>query len=62
MDMVILSKRTRGRTKKPRRWISSEQKQSDGSEEKERQENYKNVDSYKPSGNKVYSDIFLNFE
>ena len=24
--------------------------------------NYKDVDSYKPSGNKVYSDIFLNFE
>ena len=24
--------------------------------------NYKDVDSYKPSGNKIYSDIFLNFE
>jgi hypothetical protein len=23
---------------------------------------YKKIDSYKPSGNKVYSDIFLNFE
>lgn len=31
--------------------------------EKKREKNeYKNVDSYKPTGNKVYSDIFLNFE
>jgi hypothetical protein len=28
----------------------------------DKNKNYKDVDSYKPSGNKVYSDIFLNFE
>ena len=27
-----------------------------------KEKNYKDVDSYKPSGNKIYSDIFLNFE
>ena len=31
-------------------------------ENKNKDSNYKDVDSYKPSGNKVYSDIFLNFE
>lgn len=31
-------------------------------EKKKEKKEYKNVDSYKPSGNKVYSDIFLNFE
>ena len=31
-------------------------------ENKNKNKNYKDVDSYKPSGNKIYSDIFLNFE
>ena len=30
--------------------------------EERKNKNYKDVDSYKPSGNKIYSDIFLNFE
>ena len=30
--------------------------------EKGKNKNYKNIDSYKPTGNKIYSDIFLNFD
>ena len=41
---------------------NSEERNEENNKNNKKDDKYKDVNSYKPTGNKIYSDIFLNFE